>query len=448
MKQKHYEVVIVGGGISGCALFYSLANFTDIKRAAIIEKYEGIATLNTKGHCNSQTIHCGDIETNYSKEKAANVAKIAKMTVNYGLKYNYNEKFMFSHQKMVLGVGEKEVNLIKSRYEDLKEIYPYLQLFDKEKLKQIEPNVVFDLALNERKEEIIAMGVEKGEYTTIDYGAISDSLVKNAKNIGGEEYELYLNSEVKDIKKIGDTFYIKTKNNLSITANFVVVDAGTYSLYLAHKMGYGLHLSTLPIAGSFYFSKRKILNGKVYTVQNDKLPFAALHGDPDILAGEKTRFGPTAFAIPKLERYKNLDSFFDFFETLKLDKKVIDIFWNLLKDKDIRDYSLRNLLFELPLLNKKAFTKDARKIVPSLKDDELYYAKEFGGVRPQVIDKQSERLEFGQGKINTDDGIVFNMTPSPGATSCFETARVDIEKICEFLGKNFDTEKFNDELYD
>ena len=33
---------------------------------------------------------------------------------------------------------------------------------------------------------------------------------------------------------------------------------------------------------------------KVYMVQNDKLPFAALHGDPDILKNGKTRFGPTA----------------------------------------------------------------------------------------------------------------------------------------------------------
>ena len=28
-----------------------------------------------------------------------------------------------------------------------------------------------------------------------------------------------------------------------------------------------------------------------------KLPFAALHGDPDILENGKTRFGPTALSI-------------------------------------------------------------------------------------------------------------------------------------------------------
>lgn len=53
-------------------------------------------------------------------------------------------------------------------------------------------------------------------------------------------------------------------------------------------------------------TKEKILNGKVYMLQNPKLPFAALHGDPDILANQNTRFGPTALMLPKLERYKKV----------------------------------------------------------------------------------------------------------------------------------------------
>lgn len=446
MKEKHYDVVIVGGGISGCSLFYSLANFSNIKKVALLEKYEDIATLNTRGTCNSQTIHCGDIETNYSEEKARKVAKIAKMPVNYALKYNYNEKFMFSHQKMVLGVGDEEVAKIRARFEVFKDIYPNLELFERDELKKIEPGVVFKDHATERDDDIVAMGVRGGEYTTMDFGAMSESLIKNAKLIGGEDYELYLNSQVQDIKKIGDVFYLKTANDLNITADFVVVDAGSYSLYLAHKMGYGLNFSTLAIAGSFYFSKRKILNGKVYMVQNDKLPFAALHADPDILAGGKTRFGPTALVLPKLERYRGMSSFFDFFESLKLDRKVMGVFLDLLKDSDIRNYVLKNFLFEIPILNKKAFVKDAKKIVPSLNEDELCYAKNFGGVRPQVIDKNTGRLEFGEGRIGTSDGIVFNMTPSPGATSCFDTARNDIIHICNYLGKEFLSEKFENEL--
>ena len=66
-------------------------------------------------------------------------------------------------------------------------------------------------------------------------------------------------------------------------------------------MGYGLDYATLPMAGSFYMTNQTMLNGKVYMVQNPKLPFAALHGDPDILENGLTRFGPTALVLPKLE---------------------------------------------------------------------------------------------------------------------------------------------------
>ena len=211
-------------------------------------------------------------------------------------------------------------------------------------------------------------------------------------------------------------------------------------------MGYGLDYATLPMAGSFYLTKKHMLNGKVYMVQNPKLPFAALHGDPDILADQNTRFGPTALVLPKLERYHGNATIKDFFKTLKLDGNIIKVFWDLLKDSDIRSYIFRNFLFEVPWLNKRLFVKDARKIVPSLSVEDIEYADGFGGVRPQVINKKEQKLMLGEASINTGKGIVFNMTPSPGATSCLGNALRDVRIVTEYLGKTFHEELFNKEL--
>ena len=210
-------------------------------------------------------------------------------------------------------------------------------------------------------------------------------------------------------------------------------------------MGYGLDYATLPMAGSFYMTNQTMLNGKVYMVQNPKLPFAALHGDPDILENGLTRFGPTALVMPKLERFKP-GTYLDFWKTLNFDANIITIFWDLLKDSDIRNYIFRNFLFEVPYFNKKLFVKDARKIVPSLSVDDIHYAKGFGGVRPQVLDKKERKLLLGEASINTGEGIIFNMTPSPGATSCLGNAKRDVINLCTFLGKEFDKEKFEEEL--
>ncbi len=446
MQEKHYEVIIIGGGITGSALAYVLAEFSGIKNIALLEKYEGLATLNSKASANSQTIHCGDIETNYDLQKATEVKRKADMIVKYCQKHGYENKFLFQGQKMALGVGESEVELIKDRFEKFKELYPYLQLFDKEELKKIEPKLVFDGRGEERAEDIVAMGVQSGVYTTIDYGAMANSLVQNAKNVEGKTCDLYLNTEVQNITKVGDKFYIRTANRLSLSADFVVVDAGAHSLWLAHKMGLGQDLSTICIAGSFYLTKQKLLNGKVYMIQNPKLPFAALHGDPDLLADGCTRFGPTALTMPKLERYKGCRSVPEFFQSLNFDMDVAKVIWQNFGDSEVRDFLIRNIGFEIPILGKKLFVKNARKIIPSIREEDIYYAKGFGGVRPQVISHSQKKLLLGEARIGENPGIIFNMTPSPGATSCLGNALRDAKSACEYLGASFDDAKFDAEM--
>ena len=347
---------------------------------------------------------------------------------------------------MALGVGESEIELIKDRFEKFKELYPYLQLFDKEELKKIEPKLVFDGRGEERVEDIVAMGVQSGVYTTIDYGAMANSFVQNAKNVEGKTCDLYLNTEVQNITKVGDKFYIRTANRLSLSADFVVVDAGAHSLWLAHKMGLGQDLSTICIAGSFYLTKQKLLNGKVYMMQNPKLPFAALHGDPDLLAGGCTRFGPTALTLPKLERYKGCRSVPEFFQSLNFDMDVAKVIWQNFGDSEVRDFLIRNIGFEIPILGKKLFVKNARKIIPSIREEDIYYAKGFGGVRPQVISHSQKKLILGEARIGENPGIIFNMTPSPGATSCLGNALRDAKSACEYLGVSFDDAKFDAEM--
>ena len=443
-NRETYDVLIVGGGISGAAVFYALSHYTDMRNIALLEKYDALATLNSNARPNSQTLHCGDIETNYTLEKARTVKRTAKMVEKYCLQYGYEEKIMFKHQKMAIGIGYSECRFIKHRYKEFKALYPYLEFYDKETLEAIEPSLIVDAQGNGRNEEIVGMGA-KDQYATVNFKDLSDSFIENAQKNTKMQSDIFLNAQVDTIEKREGVFHIRTVQQQHYKAKMVVVDAGAHSLFLAHKMGYGLQFGQLAMAGSFYKANKAILKGKVYMVQNPKLPFAALHGDPDVTLGGATRFGPTALVLPKLERYTS-GTYVDFFKTLKLDSKVIKIVYGLLKDREIRHYILRNFLFEVPYFGKRAFLKDARKLIPSLQLSDISYAQGFGGVRGQVLDKEQQKLMLGEASINTGEGIIFNMTPSPGATSCLGNALRDVKYICSYLERHFDEEAFGKDL--
>ncbi|BBG66080.1 malate:quinone oxidoreductase [Hydrogenimonas sp.] len=438
--RHYYNVIIIGGGISGTALLYELAEYTNLESVALFEKYPALAQINTNGRNNSQTLHCGDIETNYTFEKAKRVKQTAGMLSNYALKHGYAGRHIFKFPKMAIGVGEKEKEFIEKRFETFKSLYPYLELYTKEDLSRIEPKLT-----EGREEDIVAMGA-LDEYCAVDFGAIAETFVENAKKVMKGVCDIYLDTEVYQIEKLGDKFQLLTPKG-KYFADYVVVDAGAHSLLQAHKMGYGKNYACLPIGGSFYYAPASILNSKVYTVQNDKLPFAAIHGDPDILAEGKTRFGPTALALPKLERYTE-STYVEFFESLRPDRSVMKVFYDLLADDEIREYIFKNMMYEVPGIRKGLFLKEVKKIIPTLTERDIEFAEHVGGLRPQIIDKKEKKLLLGEAKIDTKEGIVFNMTPSPGATSCLGNAMKDVELIAEYLGCEFDEKRLRYELMD
>jgi len=437
MKTPVYDVVIIGGGISGTALLYELAQFTDLKHLCLIEKYKGVALVNSHGRNNSQTLHCGDIETNYTLEKAIQVQASAEMIVNYAQKVGQQDHILSRYSKMVLGVGEQECQTLRERYAVFKDHFPRMQMFEASDISRIEPHV-----MRGRKEEVLGLGAEH-DYTAVNFQTLAESFLTQSRKTEDTEIDVKMATMVRSIERGQETFRVET-NRGTIEAKFVVVSAGGHSLLFAQRMGFGLNYSCLPVAGSFYYTP-KLLNGKVYTMQNDKLPFAAIHGDPDVLVEGKTRFGPTALVLPLLERY-NYRSLPDFLRVLHLDKAVMAVMWDLFSEKEIRNYMIKNFFFEVPLVRNRLFLKDARKIIPDMQLKDLSFASRVGGIRPVMIDKVNRKLHLGEAKISPDNGIIFNMTPSPGATSCLANARKDVEIISAYLGCRFDADRLQQTL--
>lgn len=444
--KENFEVAIIGGGISGCAAFYVLSAYTDIKNAILIEKCDKLAQISSSQKANSQTIHDGSIETNYTAQKASKVKIAADKVKNYAIKQNLQNKGIFKMQKLAIGIGDNECAFMQKRHSEFANIFDGLQFFDKSQIKKIEPKVIESISGDDRIENVVGSGYLES-WCGMNFEVISNDFVDSALKANPSN-KVQTNFKVIDITQNADgTYCIKSRNGESVNAKFVLINAGSHSLPLAQKCGYGKDLGCLPVAGSFYFIAGSLLRGKVYAVQNPKLPFAALHGDPDVAISGVTRLGPTALPMPKLERSKyllgNLSG-----ELLSIDFKLgaLKVTLDLLKDSEIRNYVFRNMAFELPVLGKRLFLKDARKIIPSLKLENLSYANGFGEVRPQVIDITAKKLELGEKKVITNKGLTFNMTPSPGATSCLANAEIDVMEIAKYLGRSFDSTRFHNDL--
>lgn len=438
---KKYKLTIVGGGVSGTALLYTLCKYSNLNEIAIIEKYSDFGLVNSSHLMNSQTLHFGDIETNYTLAKATSVKRFADMVKNYVEQEkfaNSSEKLFSKYSKMVIAVGDKQVKELENRYETFRELFPKLKKINRDEIGIAEPRIIDG---RDPKESILGLITEDGY--TIDFGALAKNFVKKSLVIN-PKINCFLDTKLLKIEEKEKGYRLITNAGI-IESDVVAICAGGHSIVYAKSLGYGKHFAILSMAGSFYTGP-KVLNGKVYTMQKEKLPFAAIHGDPEVHNADITRFGPTAKVIYLLERY-NFPTYIEYLKVFGFTPKAIITLLKIASDWTILKYLLTNLLYDMPFIGKRAFLKEVKKIVPQVKLKELKYAKKVGGTRPQIVNNHTRKLEMGEAKI-VGKNIIFNITPSPGASTCLGNACNDAQKIMEFFNGefNFDSRAFEEDL--
>ncbi|NHX37667.1 MULTISPECIES: FAD-dependent oxidoreductase [Halolamina] len=434
-----YDLVIVGGGISGASLLYTTAKFTDIDSIALIEKEPEIGAINTHHTNNSQTLHFGDIETNYTLEKAEEVKEGAELLAGYLENHDPDREMHAKRSKMVLGVGDEEVESLERRYEEegFGDLFPKLRPIGREEIAELEPKVVEG---RDPDTEMLALQTPDGY--VVDYGATAGSFVEAVADDDG--VDVYTGTEVTDITPTLEGHTIATDGAGRFDTDATVVAAGSHSLQMAKELGYGQDKVLLPVAGSFFLAD-DLLNGKVYTLQMKKLPFAAVHGDADVHDGSITRFGPTAKLVPALERGR-ISTVGDFLDVFGLNVASFLSYANILADRILLPYVLRNLVYDVPEVGPRQFLPHVQKVVPSVELDDIERAKGYGGVRPQIVDTEQKSLDMGEAKIVGND-VIFNITPSPGASTCLKNAMRDTHTVVDFLDGEyeFDEDAFRED---
>lgn len=440
-QPKNFDVIIVGAGVTGSALFYILAKYTDIKKIALIEKYDRPGQVNSRVVNNSQTLHFGDIETNYDLARAKSVKRAATMVKNYVENLCDEGCEYFKSYKLVLGIGAKEVAELRQRFDEFRDIFPNLKKLERADLAELEPKLI-----EGRDPDQPVFALHSSEGYAIDYEQLSKNFVTSAMKVPGKDLQVFYGHKVSDCWSEQHGKYLISTDRASFRADVIEFAAGAYGLHFAKKFGLGRNLITVNVAGNFYFIPA-LVKGKVYRVQVKELPFAAAHADPELYHPDRARVGPTAKIILMMERH-NWSTVWGYLKTLEWSFRTIKTGFTVLFHRIILKFMLYNVIYDLPYFGKRLFlNKEVKAILPTLKPKDLKFAKRYGGVRPQILDLEKTKIDMGAAKI-FGRNIIFNITPSPGATQCLGSAEEDAERIVEFLGKDhhFHSQDFEKDL--
>ncbi len=437
-KRISCDLLIVGAGVTGAAAAYVAAKYTNIKRIVIIEKYEAAGMVNSNHESNAQTLHEGDTETNYILRKALKVKFAAKLVRGYIFK-KMAKGLYETVDGMVIAVGKIECDLLRKRFAEFSPYYPKLELIYADRITEIEPAV-----MSGRKktgpDDICALYTP--DRICMNYQQLARELISDAQAIEGKVVEVYYETALQNITRVENGYEVVTENGMVIDASTVEFAAGAYSLSFAHKLGYALRKAMLNVAGNFYWIARKVF-GKIYTIQIPNIPFAAFHIDRNLITGN-SQLGPTTQIILMMIR-RDYNTVPDYLRTPLF--TTLDgwrAFFRAIRKNHLLLYGIKNIVFMIPKLGLFLILREARKIIPNLTIKEIRLIDGHGGSRPQEIDLDADNpLIMGDSNI-VGWRVIFNTTPSPGASVCLKNALRDILKIIEFFeGKyQFDIEQF------
>ena len=225
-----YDVLIIGCGITGASAAYYLSRYK--LNIAVLEKKNDVCCESTRA--NSAIIHAG-----FDPKPGSLCAK-------YNVRGNELTKEICEKLDVPFNqIGSLVVAFSNSELATVKNLYdrgvangvPGVKIVNREELREMEPE------LSEK-----ALGALWAPTAAIvnpwELGiAFAETAVKNGT-------ELFLNTEVKDIKKAGGIWHIET-NNGEFDAKYVINAAGVYSDDI-HNMVAEPTFKINPAAGEYY----------------------------------------------------------------------------------------------------------------------------------------------------------------------------------------------------
>ncbi|MDB5206625.1 MAG: malate:quinone oxidoreductase [Flavisolibacter sp.] len=454
------DVLLIGAGIMSATLAMLIKQLEPSWAIEIVERLDAAATESSDAWNNAGTGHSAFCELNYTPEKEDGIidtSKAVKIAASFEESKQFwaylvenniitpPSSFIHSIPHCSFVWGEENVTYLRKRYEALTACHLFKGMQFSTNPQQIKEWMPLVLKGRENHSAVAATKMDLG--TDVNFGSLTRCLFDCLQKSGGVNIDF--TQDVKDLKRRGNKWEVKTKDLVSgtarnITASFVFIGAGGGSLPLLLKSGIpeGKGYGGFPVSGQWL----RCINEEVIQQHNAKVygladvgapPMSVPHLDTRWIKGKRELlFGPYAGFTTK---FLKEGSIWDLFKSIKLSNI------KAMLGAGIHNLPLTKYLIDQVRLTSESRLDALKKYYPDARKEDWELA--VAGYRVQVIKKDEEEggvLEFGTEVVSAADGsIAALLGASPGASTAV-SIMLGLLKKC--FPQQASSQKWNDKL--
>ena len=399
--EKSFDVVLIGGGITGLCLANQIIDLGISKSVCIVDK-ESELGLHSSGR-NSGVLHAGI----YYKPKTLK----AKVCISGSIRL---KKWIKERKLPINNCG--------------KLIIPQIEHLDSQLDKLLERGKINGAKvelINEREIKTFCPEAKSASGRAI---WSENTSVVNPKMILKElERELIKKGVIifKDEKKIK---FVPSEKSIYLTKSKInyghlINCCGLEASQIAHKFGVGKHLFIIPFKGIYWQIRKNSsinISTNVYPVPDLNMPFLGVHFTPDADPSNEISIGPTATFAFGRENYKSLEGI-EIFRSIRNLATISKLY--LANNGGFRGYvhnqSLQNFKFIM--------IKEAKKIIPKISLNHIEPSEKVG-IRAQLYNSSKNNFEDDFICMNGYHSTHLMNSISPAFTSSFSLADLVLKK--------------------
>jgi len=391
------RIGVVGAGIIGLAVARRLSEARPGAVVTVLEKEPEIAAHQTRR--NSGVVHAGIYYAPGSLK-----ARLCRRGVDLLRTYCAERALPYVEcGKLVVALDEGELDRLREleRRAHANGV-PGTRWLDGDDLRAVEPQAAG------------IAGLHSPTTAITDYVAVARAFREDVVSAGGS---VVVGTEVHAIHATGREVQVRAGAE-EVALDRLVVCAGLQSDRLARRAGDEHEPTIVPFRGEYHrlaTGREDLVRGLVYPVPDPAYPFLGVHFTRRINGGVDV--GPNAVLALAREGYRWRDvRLGDMSETLRSPgfRRLARRHWRM-GAREMRGS-----------LSSRAFYREARRYVPSLRPDDLVRAG--AGVRAQALDPDGSLVDdFRIGRVGRVTTV--RNAPSPGATSSLAIAEHIVDVV-------------------